>query len=137
MASRKARLRRFCRLLIFLQSAHAQFPPSSQPRLRPAGLHMTPLSRLKTVGVCSSREGKLGGGVTYELHYRSRAGQDWILVPTKTPNKILTGLVPGQLYDFKVRALNCAGLGEFSPTVDLQMPSERRRDGDEASEATD
>lgn len=95
------------------------------------------LSRLKTVGVDSSRDGKLGGGVTYELQYRSRVGQDWVLVPTKTPNKILTGLLPRQLYDFKVRALNSAGWGEFSPTIELQMPSERKRGGDEASETTD
>lgn len=86
----------------------------------------------------SSKDGKLGGGVTYELQYRSRVGQDWILVPTKTPNKILTGLSPGQVYDFRVRAFNSAGWGEFSAIVELQMPSERRtgRD-DQASEETD
>lgn len=86
----------------------------------------------------SSRDGKLGGGVTYELQYRSRVGQDWILMPTKTPNKILTGLSPGQVYDFRVRALNSAGWGDFSAMVEVQMPSERKagRD-DQASEATD
>ena len=75
--------------------------------------------------------------MTYELQYRSRVGQDWILVPTKTPNKILTGLYPGQMYDFKVRARNSAGWGDFSPTVELQMPSERTKGGDNSSEATD
>lgn len=75
--------------------------------------------------------------MTYELQYRSRVGQDWILVPTKTPNKILTGLLPGQTYDFRVRALNSAGWGDFSSVVELRMPSERKEGSDEASEATE
>lgn len=74
--------------------------------------------------------------MTYELQYRSRVGQDWILVQTKTPNKILTSLLPGQVYDFRVRATNSAGWGDFSPTVELQMPSERKTGGHESSEAT-
>lgn len=86
----------------------------------------------------SSRDGKLGGGVTYELQYRSRVGQDWILMPTKTPNKILTGLSPGQLYDFRVRALNAAGWGDFSAMVEITMPKDRKTGRDDhASESTE
>lgn len=88
----------------------------------------------------SSSAGKLGGGVTYELQYRSRTGQDWIVVATKTSNKILTGLMPGQTYGFRVRALNSAGWGDFSETTELVMPSERKKDSsskDLPSETTD
>lgn len=74
--------------------------------------------------MASSRDGKLGGGVAYELHYRPRAGQDWISVATKTPNKILTGMNTGDWYDFKVRAVNSAGNGDFSSTTAFQMPGQ-------------
>ncbi|CAN0083379.1 unnamed protein product, partial [Sphacelaria rigidula] len=66
-----------------------------------------------------------GGGVTYELQYRSRVGQDWIAVPTKMPTKILTGLLPNHIYDFRVRANNSAGWGDYSEVTELQTPSER------------
>lgn len=79
--------------------------------------------------VSSSRDGNLGGGVTYELQYRSRVGQDWILIPTKTSNKILTGLVPGHVYDFRVRAVNAAGWGEFSSVTELKTPSDKAKGG--------
>lgn len=85
----------------------------------------------------SSRDGQLGGGVTYELQYRSRVGQDWILIPTKTPNKTLTGLVPGHVYDFRVRAVNSAGWGEFSSVTELNTPSEKAKGGARAVELED
>lgn len=85
----------------------------------------------------SSRDGQLGGGVTYELQYRSRVGQDWIPIPTKTPNKTLTGLVPGHVYDFRVRAVNSAGWGDFSSVTELNTPSEKTKGGAKAVEQED
>ena len=57
--------------------------------------------------------------------------QDWVLVPTKTPNKILTGLSPGHLYSFRVRAVNSEGWGDFSSDTEVQMPinAEREKKG--------
>lgn len=65
--------------------------------------------------------------MTYELQYRSKIMQDWVSVPTKVPNKILTGLSPGHLYYFRVRAVNSEGWGEFSSDTEVKMPSEREK----------
>lgn len=89
------------------------------------------------VAARSSTDGKLGEGVTYELQYCSRTGQDWILVPTKMPNKILTGLSPDELYFFRVRAVNSAGWGDFSAVTEFQMPRARDKGGAPVVEATD
>ncbi|CAM9774379.1 unnamed protein product [Discosporangium mesarthrocarpum] len=76
--------------------------------------------------ITSSCDGKLGGGVTYELRYRSREGQDWVTIPTKTPTKIISGLLPSHTYDFQARAGNAAGWGEYSPTCVLVTPGEKK-----------
>lgn len=95
-----------------------------------------PTCRKRYVG--SSRDGTLGG-VTYELQYRSKVMQDWALVPTKTPNKILTGLSPGHVYFFRVRAANSEGWGDFSSDTEFKMPthSEREKEGAPAEEESD
>lgn len=87
------------------------------------------LPRADTRLIHSSRDGELGGGVTYELQYMSRVGQEWILIDTKTPNKTLLGLLPGHTYDFRVRALNSTGWGEFSPVTEFRTPSDKNRGG--------
>lgn len=49
---------------------------------------------------------------------------------------MLTGLLPGHLYDFRVRAVNSAGWGDFSSVTELLTPSETHRGGAKAAEPT-
>lgn len=78
---------------------------------------------------CGSRDGRLGGGLSYELSYLSRVGQDWIAVPTKMRTKILARLLPNRTCDFRVRAKNSAGWGDYSETNELQTPCGRSKVG--------
>jgi predicted RNase H-like HicB family nuclease len=58
-----------------------------------------------------------GDRATYEWQY-SKVGEPWIdVAPTRQAKKVLDALVPGRVYQFRVRAVTHAGRSDFGDSV--------------------
>ena len=63
----------------------------------------------------------LCGCVGDQVH-DSRAGEPWIDVsPTRRARKVLNGLVPGSMYQVRVRALPLGGRSDFGNAVSFMV----------------
>jgi hypothetical protein len=88
------------------------------------GLHDKPLLTVKagpvsgTVVVVAKAA---GDRATYEWQY-SRLGEPWIDVsPTRQAKKVLDGLVPGGMYQVRVRAVTLGGRSDFGDAVSFMV----------------
>jgi predicted phage tail protein len=62
-----------------------------------------------------------GDRASYEWPY-SRVGEPWIDVPpTRQAKKVLNGLVPGSMYQVRVRALPLGGRSDFGNAVSFMV----------------
>jgi hypothetical protein len=62
-----------------------------------------------------------GDRATYEWQY-SRLGEPWIdVAPTRQAKKVLDGLLPGGVYQFRVRAVTHAGRSDFGDAVSFMV----------------
>jgi hypothetical protein len=62
-----------------------------------------------------------GDRATYEWQY-SRVGEPWIdVAPTRQATKVLDGLVPAAVYQFRVRAVTHAGRSDFGDSVSFMV----------------
>jgi len=62
-----------------------------------------------------------GDRATYEWQY-SKVGEPWIdVAPTRQAKKVLDALVPGRVYQFRVRAVTHAGRSDFGDAVSFMV----------------
>jgi hypothetical protein len=88
----------------------------------PTGLTATsPVSRQAHLAWAPTPMNEGGPVVAYVLQYRLSGSTTWQSIRTTTPARVLTGLVSGRDYVFRVRAQNLAGLGAFSQDVMLRV----------------
>jgi hypothetical protein len=88
------------------------------------GLHDKPLLAVKVGPVSGSVvvvAKAAGDRATYEWQY-SRTGEPWIDVsPTRQAKKVLKGLVPGGVYQVRVRAVTLRGRSDFGDAVSFMV----------------
>jgi len=97
------------------------FSPTALPAA-PTGLRATsPVSRQAHLTWAPTPTNEGGPVVAYVLQYRLSTSATWQSIRTTTPARVLTGLVSGRDYVFRVRAQNLAGLGAFGQEVTLRV----------------
>jgi len=73
----------------------------------------------------------------YELRLRASRSPEWKIERTQATHKIVTGLLPGTVYEVQVRAKNVAGWSNFTPVLEIKTPDAKKDPKDEEDEAKD
>jgi hypothetical protein len=72
----------------------------------------------------------------YELRMRAAKSPEWKIERTQATHKIVTGLLPGTVYEVQVRAKNVAGWSDFTEVKTIKTPDAKveKVEEDEVSE---